>query len=408
MLGYNFRWLVLLSGLLTACTDTSGSPAALVRDSAGVRIVESTGPMWAHGQRWTIDQRPALDIGGTSGDPHYDLVQVADAVRLSDGRIAVMNNGVPDLRFYDAAGIYLGTTGRPGDGPGEFHRIASIQVGRGDTLYLYDYQLRRMNRIAPGGSFLSSTAVLASGGKQGLQPFARFSDGSWAATGQKFSIGSGAGLQRDTMAVVHLPASLQGAGDTVGSFPGTEVFLSTGGEGERRFVRLMMVPLGVSTTFALQDSLIDVGNPERYEIRAYRTDGTLARILRRPVARERLTRAELDRMEADQLASVDARGKERLEAAWRDAPAPSLKPAYGSIHADPDGNLWVEHVRVVPSDSGTAEVFDRLGRLLGSVALPPGLQVTRIGPDYVLGIWRDDMDLEHVRMYRLRKPGEVR
>ena len=401
MPGYNFRSLVLLSGLLAACTGTGGSPA-VVRDSAGVRIVESTGPLWRRGQQWTIDERPLLDIGGNSADPHYDLLQVVDAVRLSDGRIAVMNDGIPDLRFYDSTGRYLGTTGRAGDGPGEFRRIASIQVGRGDSIYLYDSQLRRVNRIAPDGTFLSSVPVLASGGKMGLQPLARFPDGSWAAVAQKLpSLGGSGGVQRDTVAVLHLPATLEGLGDTIGSFPGTEIFLSTGGEGEQRFARLMLVPFGLSTTFALQDTLIDVGNPERYEIRAYRTDGTLARILRRPVAREWLTRAELDRMEADELASVDARGKERLQAAWRDAPAPSLKPAFGAIHADRNGNLWVEHVRVVRADGGTADVFDALGRLLGSVALPRGLQVTRIGPDYVVGVWRDDMDLEHVRMYRL-------
>ena len=377
----------------------------MLRDSAGVRIVESTAPLWRRGQQWTVDEHPIVDIGGNSADPHYDLLQIVDAVRLSDGRIAVMNDGVPDLRFYDSSGTYLGTTGRAGDGPGEFRRIASIQLGRGDSIFLYDAQLRRVNRIAPDGTFLSSVPVLASSGKMGLQPLARFPDGSWVALAQKLpNLGAASGIQRDTMAVLHLPATLEGSGDTIGSFPGTEVFLSTGGEGAQRFTRLMLVPLGLSTTFALQDTLVDVGNPDRYEIRAYRADGALARIVRRPVAREPLTHGELHRMEADELASVDARGKERLQAAWRDAPAPSLKPAFGAIHTDQNGNLWVEHVKVVRDDPGTADVFDAMGRLLGSVALPPGLQVTRIGPDYVMGICRDDMDLEHVRVYRLRKP----
>jgi hypothetical protein len=405
MRGHHLFWLGLLTGLLAACHGRGGSPA-IVRDSAGVRVVENSGPLWRPGQGWTIDERPLLDIGGNSADPHYDLLQVVDAVRLGDGRIAVMNDGVPDLRFYDSTGTYLGTTGRAGDGPGEFRRIASIQLGRGDSIFLYDAQLRRVNRIAPDGTFLSSVPVLASGGKMGLQPLARLPDGSWVAIAQKLpNLGGSGGVQRDTMALLHLPATLEGSGDTIGSFPGTEVFLSTGGEGAQRFARLMLVPLGLSTTFALQDTLVDVGNPERYEIRAYRADGALVRIIRRPVAREPLTRAELGRMEADELASVDARGKERLEAAWRDVPAPSLKPAFATIRTDQNGDLWVEHVKVVRADPGTADVFDAQGRLLGSVALPPGLQITRIGPDYVLGVWRDDMDLEHVRMYRLRKPG---
>jgi hypothetical protein len=36
--------------------------------------------------------------------------------------------------------------------------------------------------------------------------------------------------------------------------------------------------------------------------------------------------------------------------------------------------------------------------------MPTGLRVTEIGPDYVLGLWRDADDVEHVRMYELIKP----
>ncbi len=398
------RFLLLLLALVAAaCSEGSGA-TSIVTDSAGVEIVTSSAPAWTSGEAWTVDTAPLLDIGGSGTDPHFDLVEVVDAVRLSGGRIAVMNNSIPDLRFYDSSGAYLSTTGRAGEAPGEFRRIASILAGPGDTLYLYDYQLRRMNRIAPDGRFLSSVPMPPSGGKLGVEPFARLPDGSWAATVEEFSVQTGGGAQRDSVAVLHLPASLQAVADTVGSFPASELFIQTSGEGENRSVRVMPLPLGLSTTFALQDSSILVGNPERYEIRAYRSDGTLTRIIRRPVDREPLSHGELDRWKEDELASVDARGKERLEAAWKVAPLTSLKPAYGSIHVDQDGDLWVEHVKLVRSDSGTADVFDSLGRLLGTVALPPGLQIARIGPDYILGIWRDEMDLEHVRMYRLRKP----
>jgi hypothetical protein len=35
--------------------------------------------------------------------------------------------------------------------------------------------------------------------------------------------------------------------------------------------------------------------------------------------------------------------------------------------------------------------------------LPVGLRVTDIGPDYVLGIELDSLDVEHVRMYAVTK-----
>jgi hypothetical protein len=35
------------------------------------------------------------------------------------------------------------------------------------------------------------------------------------------------------------------------------------------------------------------------------------------------------------------------------------------------------------------------------VETPPALRVLEIGRDYVLGVWQDDLDVEHVRMHRL-------
>jgi hypothetical protein len=393
---------LLCAVFLAACGDAAGAPTATVTDSAGVQIATSTAPAWSEGEGWVVDSVPSLDIGGSDIDPHYDLVQVADAAQLADGRIVIMTDGASDLRFYDSTGTYRSTTGRAGDGPGEFRRVASIQVAPGDTLYLYDYQLRRLNRIAPDGSFLASTPVTATGGKLSFHPLGRLPDGSWVATAEQMPNVTLGGIQRDSLVVLHLPASLDGIGDTVGTFPGTEMFMQAVGEGESRGIRVMQVPLGLSASFLLQDSLVDVGDPAHYEIKSYRTDGALARIIRRPVDREPLTRAELNRWEEDKLATVDDRGRERLQSAWQVAPIPSLKPAFGSIHADPAGNLWVEHAKTVASDPGAADIFDPQGRLLGSVALPASFSPLRIGRDFILGVWKDEDGLEHVRRYAIK------
>jgi hypothetical protein len=46
-------------------------------------------------------------------------------------------------------------------------------------------------------------------------------------------------------------------------------------------------------------------------------------------------------------------------------------------------------------------VFDKAGKWLGTVTLPARFNPMDIGTDYVLGLWRDEDDVEHVRMYRL-------
>jgi hypothetical protein len=48
-------------------------------------------------------------------------------------------------------------------------------------------------------------------------------------------------------------------------------------------------------------------------------------------------------------------------------------------------------------------VYDRDGRLLGEVGRPAGVGVLEIGRDYMLGIWRNEDDVEFVRIYPLIK-----
>jgi hypothetical protein len=69
--------------------------------------------------------------------------------------------------------------------------------------------------------------------------------------------------------------------------------------------------------------------------------------------------------------------------------------------ADPDGNLWVLAYTRPGDERRSWTVFAPEGRALGTVETPPGLRIMEIGADYVLGVWRDDLDVEHVRMYRL-------
>jgi len=62
---------------------------------------------------------------------------------------------------------------------------------------------------------------------------------------------------------------------------------------------------------------------------------------------------------------------------------------------------------VPPARADTARmvclVVDLEGGILGPVELPEGFRPTDIGEDYVLGIIRDDLDVEQVRMYPLHR-----
>ncbi len=80
-----------------------------------------------------------------------------------------------------------------------------------------------------------------------------------------------------------------------------------------------------------------------------------------------------------------------------------LRPTQ-AMQADAAKNLWVvDHSRPgVEQNSWT--VFNADGELLGSITLPGGFWPSDIGRDYILGQWRDSLDVAHVRLYDLTKP----
>ncbi len=84
-------------------------------------------------------------------------------------------------------------------------------------------------------------------------------------------------------------------------------------------------------------------------------------------------------------------------------------PAFANLLSGPNGSLWVQHIRTA-ADMGAAggdfdaqdigsptwDVFDADGRLLGTVTFPDRFLAMRFHGDSVYGVWRDDMDVQHV------------
>ena len=71
---------------------------------------------------------------------------------------------------------------------------------------------------------------------------------------------------------------------------------------------------------------------------------------------------------------------------------------------DLEGNLWIADARPFGDERNRWTVFGIDYRVLGVVDTPPDFVVHEIGGDYLLGSVRED-DREHVKVYRLVKPG---
>ena len=123
----------------------------------GVLAIAAASPPASAAQelpRWTLSAEPVVQIGVVEGDPRYQLFDAVSSALLDDGRIAVLNAGSHELRFYGADGRFLAAVGRKGGGPGEFAAPGRLyRVGR-DSLMIYDRGNTRFSIHTLDGTFV--------------------------------------------------------------------------------------------------------------------------------------------------------------------------------------------------------------------------------------------------------------
>jgi hypothetical protein len=94
--------------------------------------------------------------------------------RLSTGEFLMSGPvGGGHVLVYDSLGRFLGSIGRPGQGPGEFGRQVRLVVGRGDTVFALDDAFMRVQRFTHDGQFLGGFPFMGQ-----VPSFALLDDGS--------------------------------------------------------------------------------------------------------------------------------------------------------------------------------------------------------------------------------------
>lgn len=85
-------------------------------------------------------------------------------------------------------------------------------------------------------------------------------------------------------------------------------------------------------------------------------------------------------------------------------PMADVFPAYGRLLPRGDGEIWVEEFER-PGHTGGSRwmVFDATGVSTARVTTPASFTPMQVGADYVLGVFRDEVDVEHIRMYGLSR-----
>jgi len=402
-LSFTLPLLALLPLAALGCQGPAArQEASTARDSAGVRIVENQRGTWT--TPWQVGAEPMLSIGSADGDPDHLLYRVIGASVLPGGPVVIANEGSLELLFYDEDGNLLRRAGRRGGGPGEFQSLEWLARYGPDSVLAVDVSGQRVSYFDADGNFGRSVRLEPNAQIPFPHPVGVFGDGSLLATQGTFSLGGEPPVraERTRESVFRYEPDGRTA-ILLGSFPGPEwVIAPVGpvGQWERR-----RRPFGSETAFAAAGDRFYVADNATYEIRVYSVAGRLIQVIRRATAPMTIEQADIRAFVDSALAVGDARRQRQMRVLFDNLPPPPRTyPAYApDIHIDDDLNLWVRESSRPGQQSSEWSVFSDGGEFLGAVLMPPGIDVLDIGADYVLGLERDELGVEYVRKFRLRR-----
>ncbi len=397
--------LLLISG--AACGEggpQSEAPLTTVRDSAGIEIVESTRPQWSDSDAWRVDSEPLLDLATSGLGPGHEFYRVRGMRRLSNGSFVVANGASNEIRLYSAEGGYIASTGGEGDGPGEFRFIIGLD-NAGDSLIVLDGS-GRVTLFGPDLALLRTFGFpLQSDAVAFREPNAVVYLGNSeivveTRTRAMFGYDGGSALLRRPGGLFRFDATGQSI-DSIGVTAGNEEYLHIGSGGG-----LFSAPplFGRDAFVAAHAGRILRGAANDMQIEELTADGGIARILRIPGYPLDLADGAGER-EREALFPPGRERRPIIQEFIRDVPVPDRRPAYAGVKVDPTGAVWLRPF-LGSSEGGRPENWQVLGpggSWLGSVEVPANFSVMDIGMDVVLGVYQDELDVEHPWVLRLHR-----
>lgn len=379
----------------------SGQTVAVV-DSGGIEIVSNATHAWGPGEAWRVADAPSLTIGTADGDAAYTLYGVRAAIRLEDGRIAIANQGLRQVKIYDPDGRHLQDFGREGEGPGEFMLLMDLWRAPGDSIVAADNRLARLTVFDRAGRV--GRVISLQQGETPRQLFGRrtLDDGSLLVSGavratEPPRVGLFDGGTREFDRYAADGSRL----NPIGALPqGLNWGYDTGNPYGPSYTA---APFSIfSPPHATDGVSVFLGDGTLAEVLQWSPDGRLLRVVRwaaepRPVTPELQEGYRQIRTESADTPEYRRTVQQSMEGIV----FPDHLPVYETLRTDSEDHLWVKPYAPQWEVSGSWWVFDPTGRWLGEVQIPEGLNVLDIGRDDILGVVRDDQDVERVVAYRL-------
>lgn len=342
--------------------------------------------------KWTVEERPTVDIG--DGSAEYEFFgRLVDAVVLN-GQIHALDMSGPRVVVYSRDGQFVNRYGGSGEGPGEFVRPTSIWADEAGRIRIFDQGLQRLTTFSDRGELLQTTPIRGVVNRAGA--VGAFADGpEFVREADAMGSGRTIGLRRDTVLFATIDST--GAWDRlVARVPGQYVSVMEL-EGRTAFRPAPFTPRPSHTAWGTclfitsgDEPRVDIFDPVGRRIGGFATDDEPRRV--EPEHVEEWSAAVLGEAQGEQRSAA--------EAMISRIPRADHLPVYNDMLTDPDGLIWLQVYEPPLGQAATLKIFDQAGRPRGTVVLPESLLVFQVGRDFVLGRSTDDLGVQRLRVYR--------
>ena len=324
----------------------------------------------------TVERIIQIGCDDCTGPTQFSTI--FDAAVTDSGDIVVADRSAPMIRAFDRTGKLLWSSGRAGNGPGEFTFPMRVVIGPDGAVAVVDMRQRRYTRLAKTGTLLGSNSFMG------------FLAGS-AARGRTGEVM----LLIDDFSGPHaIQRWPKGAAK-----PADHASIPRHQSARGGFVQpsIAVAPSGIIAFTA---------DPFTYRIGRLGVDGRPMPEITRDIPPVRRTDAEMKELAARLAAGPGRRAAEGGSAAGARAPAGvdlAVKPhvMLDGLRFDDSGRLWVLTMRGVGAQS-VFDVFSAGGAFIGSVTVPTRVNTFSLAGTYLVTGGEDADDIPRVTLWRVR------
>jgi hypothetical protein len=367
------------------------------KDSAGTRIVTTDTSEISERLRLATEPDWSISEITLGGDP-APLYDIRDAAIVDSTRIAISQRSTSSVLLGDPRSdddwVELG---RRGEGPAEMLDVRSLAVA-GDTIRVLDPRRGRVLSFLSTGDFIRAHE-LPDGAREDLLLWSPFAGGEAVA---ELSFVPDAPSDSTVRGTGPLFVRTGQSWDSIGSVPGVESFQvpSLGGE----------APAGARTYIAGNSDGLWIGDNASPAVLRLSDSGQVELIVRWPPDTSRdpveISRAAIEAQIAEfRKMSEPAPGDLAL---LRSIPPSRRAPQFTGLVAGSDGTVWVGPYEAGLGwmwnpfrDGGQWMVVAPDGVISALVTIPGRFEPLAVSRDLVIGVRRDEFDVEWLEQYRL-------